>query len=127
MNTNYTITRLNKGIQKEKKTDSNELKKKYFLRKEKPGNGTQKLFSTVECCVATTGMSRPLLFYDRATDRADSREGKGWAHRSGVCGLVCVTFTLCARKAREEEIQDGASNNKSKAAGERSKASLGMG
>ena len=70
-----------KDIQRKKKTGSNELKKKYFLRKEKPGNGTQKLFSTVKCCVATTCMSRPpaqfLRFYDRVTDRADSREVKG--------------------------------------------------
>lgn len=44
---------------KGKKTDSNELKKKYFSPKEKPVNGTQKLFSTVKCCVTTTCMSRP--------------------------------------------------------------------
>lgn len=116
---------MNTIIQRGKKTDSNELKKKYFSPKEKPVNGTQKLFSTVLCNDDVHVTSSNLVY--RATDRVDSREVKGWAHRSGVCGLAWVTFTLCARKAREEEIQDGASNNKSKAAGERSKASLGMG
>lgn len=63
------------------------------------------------------------------TDRNGER-----ARRTGRAAWDCLSprtrrfyAPKCARTAREEEIQDGASNNKSETAGKCSKASLGMG